>query len=355
MAEGNDQEKTEPATPKKRADARKKGNVAKSREVASVAVLLCSLTVFYFGGSWMFDQLIEIVYSLLHKLSEWNPTIEEAHTLAWEIFFKVVVVLAPLLFFVVLAGLASNLSQTGFMIASEAMTPKLSKLNPINGLKSLVSIRSVVELIKSILKVVIIGGISYSVIEKVLDQIPELVELTPIMILAFFGQVSLKMGYYVCLVLIIIAVSDFVFQRWKHEKDLRMTKQEVKDENKQREGDPQVKGRIRAAQREMAMRRMMEAVPDATVVITNPTHLAIAVKFDRSMPAPIVVAKGAGKIAERIREIAAEHDIPIIEQKPLARSLYKTVEIGQYIPVDLYHAVAEVLAYVYRLKGLVNA
>lgn len=355
MSEATDQERTEPATPKKREDARRKGNVAKSKDLASVAVLLCALTVFYFGGSWMFDRMIEIVHSSLQTLGQWSPTVEDAHTLAWQLFSKIGILLAPLLLFVVFAAVVGNVSQTGFMIASEAMEPKFAKLNPISGFKTLVSIQSLVELIKSILKIVVIGGISYSVLKGVWDQIPGLVELTPFGIIAFFGQVALKMGYYVALLLIIVAVSDYVFQRWKHEKDLRMTKQEVKDENKQREGDPQVKGRIRATQREMAMRRMMEAVPEATVVITNPTHLAIAIKFDRSMPAPTVVAKGAGKIAERIRNIAAEHDIPVIEQKPLARSLFKTVEIGEFIPVDLYHAVAEVLAYVYRLKGLVNA
>lgn len=349
-----DQEKTEPATAKKRGDARKKGQVAKSKEVSSVLVLLGGLTVFYFAGSWMFDQLIEITHSMLQKPAYWVPTIEDAHALAWELFFKVIVILAPLITCVIFAAIAGNIAQTGFMIANEAMTPKLEKLNPLSGFKTLVSVASLVELVKSIFKIAIIGGISYSVFIGVLDQLPGLIDLSPTLSLIFFGQTALKMGFYVCLLLIIMAASDVFFQRWKFEKDMRMTKQEVKDEHKQREGDPQVKGRIRSTQREMAMRRMMEAVPDATVVITNPTHLAIAIKFERTMPAPTVVAKGAGNIAERIKQIATEHDIPVIEQKPLARTLFKTVEIGQYIPVDLYHAVAEILAYVYRLKGLVH-
>lgn len=355
MAESNDQEKTEPATPKKRDDARKKGQVAKSKEVSSVLVLLSALTVFYFVGGWMFGQLMEITQTVLQKTAYWSPTIEDAHAMAWELFTKVIVILSPLIASVIIAAVAGNVLQTGFMIANEAMTPKLEKLNPLTGFKTLVSVSSLVELIKSIFKIIVIGGISYSVLNGVLDQIPGLVDLTPAMSLIFFGEVALKMGYYVCLLLIILTASDVFFQRWKFEKDMRMTKQEVKDENKQREGDPQVRGRIRATQREMAMRRMMEAVPDATVVITNPTHLAIAIKFERMMPAPTVVAKGAGNIAERIKQIATEHDIPVIEQKPLARTLFKTVEIGAYIPVDLYHAVAEILAYVYRLKGLVHS
>ena len=173
-------------------------------------------------------------------------------------------------------------------------------------------------------------------------------------ILAFIGQVSLKLGFYTCMVLIVLAGIDFLFQRWQHERDLRMTKQEVKDEYKQREGDPIVRSRIKAAQREMAMKRMMASVPDATVVITNPTHLAVALKFDPSLHAPMVVAKGAGHIAGKIKEIATANNIPVMEQKPLARALFKDVEIGQFIPMDLYQAVAEILAYVYRLKGLVH-
>jgi flagellar biosynthetic protein FlhB len=164
----------------------------------------------------------------------------------------------------------------------------------------------------------------------------------------------MKLAFYTCLVLILLAGLDMAYQIWQHERELRMTKQEVKDEFKQREGDPAVRSRIRSVQREMAMRRMMEDVPDATVVITNPTHLAVAVKFERHMDAPRVVAKGAGYIAEKIKEIAGQHDVPIIEQKPLARALFKDVKIGQFIPVDLYHAVAEILAYVYRLKGLIH-
>lgn len=355
MAEGNDQERTEPATAKKRSDARNKGQVAKSREVPSVLVLISGLTVFYFAGGWMFNELNLITGTIFRQMGHWTLTIESAHAMAWQLFLRVILILAPLLLMVILGGLVGNVSQVGLMVANEALTPKFDKLNPLTGFKGLFSSRSVAELVKSIFKVLIIGGMAYSILKGEVDQIPALVEASPTDTLTFIGRVSLKMGYYTCLVLIILATADYLYQRWKYENDLKMTKQEVKDEHKQQQGDPMVKSRIRSAQREMAMRRMMEAVPKATVVITNPTHLAIAIKFDRDMPAPMVVAKGAGHVAQRIRALAAENDIPIIEQKPLARAMFKTVEIGQYIPVELYKAVAEVLAYVYRLKGLIHA
>ncbi len=355
MAEENDQEKTEKATPKKRQEARKKGQVAKSREIPSVLVLLSALSVFYFAGGWMFNQLGDIMRSVYQQIAYIQLGVESTHALLWQLFLKIIVLLAPLIATVAVAGVCGNIAQTGLMFTGETMSPKFSKMNPLKGIKRLFSISSLVELLKSILKVAIIGGVSYAMLRGEMDKIPALIELDIMSILSFFGRVALKLGFYTCLVLIILAALDLFFQIWKHERDLRMTKQEVKDEFKQREGDPMVRSRIRAAQREMAMQRMMEAVPDATVVITNPTHLAIALKFDRNMPAPLVVAKGAGHIAAKIRTIATEHDIPVIEQKPLARAMYKDVEIGQQIPVELYQAVAEVLAYVYRLKGLVPA
>ena len=355
MAEGSDQERTEKATPKKREEARKKGQIAKSREIPSVLVLLSSLSVFYFAGHWMFAQLGDIMRDTFQQISLMQMSNESAHILLWRLFQKIILLMAPLIGAVAVAGVIGNLIQTGFFLSSETMSPKLSKLDPIKGVKRLFSLSSLVELVKSILKVVIIGGVSYAMLRGEMDRIPGLVDLDTSSILAFLGSAALKLGFYTCLVLVVLAVLDFVFQKWKLERDLRMTKQEVKDEFRQREGDPMVRSRIRAAQREMAMRRMMEAVPEATVVITNPTHLAIAIKFERNMFAPMVVAKGAGHIAARIRELAQTHHIPIIEQKPLARAIYKDVEIGHYVPVELYQAVAEVLAYVYRLKGFASA
>jgi flagellar biosynthesis protein FlhB len=355
MAEENDQEKTEPATPKKREEARKKGQIAQSREIPSVLVLLSSLSVFYFAGAWMFNQLLDIMRAIFQQMAYWTPGIGNAHALLLYLCQKVALLLAPLVSVVAIAGIVGNVSQSGFLIIDEAFVPKFEKLNPFAGIKGIFSVRGLVELVKSLFKVAIIGGISYATLKGEMDAIPALIDLTVPMILAFIGRVALKMGFYTCLVLIVLSALDYFFQRWKHERDLRMTKQEVKDEFKQREGDPKIRSHIRSVQREMALRRMMQAVPDATVVITNPTHLAIAVKFERSMRAPIVIAKGADHVAARIREIAEKNNIPVIEQKPLARALYNNVEIGGYVPVELYQAVAEVLAYVYRLKGLAQA
>jgi flagellar biosynthetic protein FlhB len=354
MAEAQDQERTEKATPKKKQDARKKGQIAQSREIPSVMVLLSALSVFYFAGGWMFNQLADVMRGIFDHLVQKSFGAESAQMLLGHIFQQLLILLAPLLAVILVAGIFANLVQTGFMLTGETLTPKLSKLNPLSGIKRLFSLRSTVEVVKAILKVIIVGGMAYATLFKEVDHIPALIELEISEIMAYMGQVALRLGYYTCLVLMVLAGIDYVFQIWQHERDLRMTKQEIKDEHRQYEGDPMVRSRIRAVQREMAMKRMMDEVPDSTVVITNPTHLAVALKFDRSMPAPKVVAKGAGHVAEKIKSLAQDHDVPIIEQKPLARALYKNVEIDQFIPADLYHAVAEMLAYVYRLKGMAH-
>ena len=205
------------------------------------------------------------------------------------------------------------------------------------------------------IKILLVGGVAYLVLKRELPIIPSLMHMGIIDILSFIGWVSLKICFFVCLVLIILATLDFTYQRWEHRRGLKMTKQEVKDERKQTDGDPKIKARIRGIQMEMARRRMMEAVPEADVIITNPTRLAIALKFDsEKMIAPCITAKGSGFIAKRIRDIAKEYDVPIVEHKPLAQTLFKAVEIGDMIPEDLYKAVAEILAYVYRLKGMRN-
>jgi flagellar biosynthetic protein FlhB len=354
MAGGGNQDKTEQATPKKQADARKKGQVAQSREIPSVVVLISAMTVFFFSGAWMLNHLGSIMGTVFAQLYQQSFNIETAHLFIWEIFQRIFLILAPLLTAVVIAGILSNVSQTGFLLTGETLTPKFNKLNPLSGIKRLFSMRSLVEVCKAVVKVTVIGTMAYVMLKKDMEQIPALVFLSVPDILAFFGKAAFSLGLYTSFVLILLAAVDFFFQQWQHGRDLRMSKQEVKDEHRQREGDPLVRSRIRAVQREMAMKRMMEAVPEATVVITNPTHLAVALKFERHMHAPQVVAKGAGLIAERIKAVANENDVPIIEQKPLARALFKSVEVDHYIPGDLYHAVAEILAYVYRLKGLAH-
>ncbi|MCP4688204.1 MAG: flagellar biosynthesis protein FlhB, partial [Desulfobacterales bacterium] len=261
-------------------------------------------------------------------------------------------ILSPLMLAVMIAGVVGNVAQFGFLFTTDSLTPNLGKLNPVSGVKRLFSLKSLVELVKSVLKLLVVGLIAYLVLKGELDNIPGLMFLGVRDILDFIGDVSFDIILYVSLVLIILAVLDFSYQRWQHEKDMRMTKQEVKDEGKEREGDPQIKARIRSAQMELSRRRMMEKVPEADVVITNPTHYAVALQFNpKEMVAPRVVAKGSNLVAQKIKKIARENHVPVLEDKPLAQALYKAVDIDDFIPAELYRAVAEVLAYVYRLNG----
>jgi len=354
MPESSGQERTEKATGKKREEARKKGQVAQSREISSAGILLVSLGVFYFGGSWMFWQLSGFIRGIYQNIGSLRLTnISDASVFSLEVLYNLLMLLLPVLIPIAIAGLISNILQIGFQMNTEAMMPKFSKLNPISGVKRVVSLKSLVELGKSIAKIIFIGGIVYLVVKKDMQAYPDLMHQEVGQILVFIARVALKICFFVCLAMIVLAVVDYLYQRWQYEEDLKMTKQDVKDEQKQTTGDPKVKARIRSVQLEMARRRMMESVPEADVVITNPTRLAIALKFDaRDMIAPRVLAKGSGHIAQRIREIAVEHKIPLVEEKPLAQALHKMVDIGDYIPAELYRAVAEVLAYVYRLKGM---
>jgi flagellar biosynthesis protein FlhB len=356
MAEAGNEERTEKATGRRRQEARKKGQVAQSREIPSVLILITSLGFFYFAGSWLFSNLLALftgIYQHIDSLRFQHSLDTEAFSI--EVFKDLFGVLVPFFVPILVAAIAGNVFQIGFEMHGETMTPNLGKLNPIAGLKKFVSLRSFVELFKSVLKLLCVGGIAYLSVRPELASFPPLMQHTVGDILVFTGRTAFKICFFICLALIVLAVLDYAYQRWQYEKDLRMTKQEVRDERKLYEGDPQVKGRIRRMQLEMAQRRMMQAVPEADVVITNPTHLAIALKFDaQKMIAPTVLAKGAGLLAERIKDIAEAHQVPLVENKPLAQALYKMVEIGQLIPVELYQAVAEVLAYVYRLKGMVR-
>lgn len=354
MAENSYQDRTEKATPKRRQDARKKGQVAQSREVPSVMILLMSLGVFFFAGSWMFWNLVGYMSEALRSSAQLRiADVADAKVFVLQTIRIVFRILLPLMLVVFVAGMAGNVIQSGFLLSSEALAPKWTKLNPVSGLKRLFSLRSLVELVKSIVKILFVAAVAFLMIKQELGLIPTLTRQSVPDIFAFAVRVAFTICLNVCLALILLAILDYAFQRWEYEKSLRMTKQEVKDENKQTEGDPKVKARIRSIQMETARQRMMAAVPEADVVITNPTHLAVALRFDAArMIAPQVVAKGAGYVAERIKQIAAENDVPLVEDKPLARTLYKIVEVGNPIPADLYKAVAEVLAYVYRLRGV---
>jgi flagellar biosynthetic protein FlhB len=351
MPGGDKEEKTEQPTSKRRQEARRKGQVAQSREISSVFILLSALGVFSFLALYIFQGLSDVMRGVFQNLGSLDLQGASFHAFLLEIMKQVFMILVPILSVILFASLVGNLLQVGFLITGEPLRPKFSKFNPLNGLKNIVSSRALVELIKSIFKLLVVGSVGYLLIMGELENFFALTQMSVGDILSYIGRVSFKICLYTSLVLIVLAALDYVFQRWKHEQSLKMTKQEVRDEMKAREGDPTVKSRIRSVQREMARRRMMEAVPEADVVVTNPTRLAIALKYDaEGMMAPQVIAKGAGFIAERIKQIAEKNGIPIVEHKPLAQTLFKAVEIGEFIPVNLYRAVAEILAYVYRLR-----
>ena len=352
MAEDKkDQEKTEQATSKRRQDAREKGQVAKSRELASVAVLGACLLYFYFDASVMVGRLMDLMKMSFRTSGQLTITIDTIQTLLLERVFQVTLLLGPLLLTVFLAGFVANILQVGFLFSSEAITPKFSKIDPIQGFKRLFSLRSLVEFLKVILKMAIVGIVAYLTIKDEITMTLPLVELNVYDILSFLGKVSFKILYTTCWVLVILAILDYLYQKWEHDRSLKMSLQEIKEENRQTEGDPLIKGRIKRLQREIARKRMMSAVPKADVIITNPTHLAFAIRYQpETMNAPCVIAKGAGFIAERIKEIARKSGVPIIENKAVAQVLYKMVPVEQTIPLNLYKAIAEILAYVYSLK-----
>ena len=351
--EENQQERTEPATPKRREDARKKGTVAKSIEVNSSAIILVSLLFFFFVATYMIEMTkyySQVVFENIGSVFL-NPDNMQAYLqLAAGVFLKIIL---PFIVTIMAIGLAINYLQVGPLFTFEPLKPKFSKINPITGMKRvLFSRKALVEFIKTIFKIIIVGLIAYYSIKGDIENYVPLMDQSAVQLLAFAGKAAFILGIKITIALIFIAILDYIFQRFEYERSIRMTKQEVKEELKQLEGDPQIKARIRSIQREMARRRMMEEVPEADVVITNPLEVAVALKYTpKEMEAPKVIAKGRKKIAERIREIAIEHDIPIVEDKPLAWTLYKAVNIGDFIPEDLFQAVAGVLAYVYRLKN----
>lgn len=352
MSEENLQDKTEEATPKKREDARKKGQVAKSKELSSIAILSAGTLYLFFGAKDLVLKLGENIrqtFSGVHQLDLNNEGIFEYFFQSIEAFLFMIL---PFLLVLVVVAILANLLQTGIVFSVESLTPKASKINPIKGAGKIISKRTLVELAKSIFKLVIVGWAAFSTLKSDFTLLIPLMSQDIIEITYLLGQISLKVVIRCSAVILLLAILDFMYQKWEHEQDLKMSKQEVKDEFKQSEGDPVVKSRIRAIQKDMARKRMMEEVPKADVVITNPTHLSIAIRYDsgENMSAPRIVAKGANKIAFRIRELANRSNVPLVENKPLAQNLYK-LDIGDEIPPKFYQAVAEILAYVYGLKN----
>ncbi len=352
MPEETLQEKTEEPTPRRREEARKRGQVARSRELAAVAVLSAGLISFLFAGGFILTQLCRCLIYFLSLPYRTLSLSEATQGILVGTKFACFAVL-PIVAISVLAAFLSLFLQIGGVAAWEGISPKAERINPVEGFKRLFSIPSLVEFAKSILKVLIIGFVAYLVIHKQEIRVLLLLNEDIGAIGKEIFTLSKTLIIKTLFALAALAVFDFIFQRWETERHLKMTREELKEELKQTEGDPWVKARIRQIQRAMAQRRMMAEVPKADVIITNPQHLAVALKYEfGEMPAPQVIAKGANIIAERIKEIASKHDIPIVENPPLAKALYK-LDIGEFIPAELYQAVAEVLAYVYKLKGKV--
>lgn len=354
MAEqANQQEKTEPATPKRRQEAREKGQVAKSIEVNSTAILVIGLLFLYFYGPQMMMKGQQYMRILFENITAIHVDADNLQGYLGMLFLKSAFIVLPFMLVILVIGLAVNFGQVGFMITGEPLLPKWNKVNPLSGFKRIfASKRSIVELAKNIFKLILISVIAYYTIKGEVENYIPLMDKSPYNIFSFVAWETFEVTMKILMVFLFIAMLDFAFQKYDFEESIKMTKQEVKDDLKQMEGDPQVKARIRSIQREQARKRMMQEVPEADVVITNPTMLAIAVKYDMTtMDAPVVVAKGARLIAEKIRKIAEENGIPIVQDKPLARALFKAVEVGDQIPEEFFHAVAEILAYVYKLKS----
>lgn len=346
-------EKTEQASSKKRRDARNKGQVVQSKDLAAAISLL---TVF-FGIDVLKEYLITRLFGFFRVVAEimGNPEqlAETSFTLKVMGFtFETILLIAiPILIIAMVTGVVMSYLQVGVLFTVKTLQPKLDKINPINGFKRLFSLRSLVEMVKSILKSIVLLYITGSYLMGRQNDILKVFDMTTYQITGLLWDIVFNLMLRAVIVLLILGVADYAYKRWQNEKDLMMSKQEVKDEYKMTEGDPQLKGKIKQKQREISMGRMMQEVPKADVIITNPSHFAIAVKYDPDLAdAPKVVAKGKDLIAKNIKRIAEENEIPIVENKPLARALYAEVELGDFIPEELYHAVAEVLAYVYKLK-----
>lgn len=347
-------ERTEPATPRKRQEARKKGQVAKSQEVNFAVILLASVLGLYFMAKYLLGGMADGIIYYCSDLTAFEMTPVKVYHMLLMASWQVMRLFLPFALMIAAVGFASNVLQIGFLASSEALAPKLDRLNPISGLSRIFSWRGIAELFKSIGKVSAISWVCYYTIKRELVRFFVVSFSTTEGILTVFGQVAFLMAIRCVLIMLVIAVLDFAFQRWQYEKNLRMSVQELREEMKELYGDPQIRARVKQIQREMAQRRMMEKVPEAEVVITNPTHYAVALLYNNNFDAPMVVAKGKNYIAQKIRQVAQECDVPIVEDPVLARSLYNSVELNQFIPEALYQAVAKVLAYVYGLKNKIK-
>ncbi|MEK6675120.1 MAG: flagellar biosynthesis protein FlhB [Planctomycetota bacterium] len=343
-------ERTEPATPRRRAEARMRGQIAKSHDLVVASILLAGFVALELAGGRIWSSMLSIMKSALSPQEPWSLAETLPFTLAassetgWR--------LAPVLLAVAAAAFVVLFAQTGPLLTFEPITPSLSKINPLQGIARLFSVNSIVHTLMNIAKLVLVASVGYAAVASYIPAVIHAFTLGHMEQFHLGAKLTFRLGITISTALFILALFDFAYQRLRHERSLRMTKEEVKDELRNMEGDPGIKRRRRQLQLQFMTQRLRKDVPKAHVVVTNPTHVAIAIAYDSaSMSAPKVVAKGADEIALRIRQIAQQHGIPIVEKKPLARALYDAVEVGQFIPERFYQAIAEILAYVYELTG----
>jgi flagellar biosynthetic protein FlhB len=344
------EEKTEAATPHRRQETRKKGQVAKSTDLNSAIVMMAIISVIYSFRGYLGENIKQyITYILSNTSILTSDQFIEIYKLTLLLCLKI---MAPIFGVAIIAGLLVNFFQAGLLLSFEGITPKLSNISPLGGLKKMFSKKALVELCKTLLKVFIIGLLIFNQIKKEYPNILLVLDMDIVSSSDYLVGLMFRVSINAIAVFLILAVLDYVYQKWHFGESIKMSKDEVKKEMKQMEGDPLIKSKIRQKQRMMSMRRMMQSIPEATVVVTNPTHIAVALKYDENMmDAPKIIAKGAGYLAEKIKQKAADYKIPIIEDQPLARSLYKGSEIGDFVPVELYQAVAGVIATIYSLKN----
>lgn len=356
MADEQFQERTEKATPHRRKKAREEGKVAKSTELNAAAMICLGFLTLWGMGPYLARQIQELMAFTMANavmISTSDPTFIKVFTDTMMRFFVTTI---PLFAVFVVIAIGVNVSQVGFVISTKSLEPKLDKLNLVSGAKKLISVRSLVNGIRDIIKLIVIGLVAFYSIRSELPLFFDLPEMTIVELAGTMGKLAAILALKIGGAFLVLAVLDYMHQKYQFEKSIKMSKQEIRQENKDTEGSPQLKARVRQIQREVSRSRMMSAVPTADVVVKNPTRLAVALKYDLDeMQAPTIVAKGARLVARKIIEIAQEHNIPVIEDKPLARALFKLCDVGQLVPMNLYRAVAELLAHVYRLKGKVTA
>ncbi len=351
-------EKTEKATPKRKQDARKKGQVLHSKEISSALILLILFLSIKLLGSYMYEEFIAFFRLCTDDLANSldSSSINEILRLLGIVMVQLLKLVGPLFGIAMIVGVVASYAQVGSLFTMETLKPKFSNLNPINGIKRIFSVRGLVELVKALLKITVVGVVAWQSLRDEENNIIKLMDLDLVSSAGYIFSTAIDIAIKICVIMVVIGVLDYGYQWWQYEKDLKMTKQEIKEEYKEMEGNPEIKQKIKQKQREMSMRRMLSEVPKADVVITNPTHFAIAIQYDpKKAPAPIVIAKGQDYLAQRIKDVAKANGVEIVENKPLAQALFKAVELGRQVPPDLYQAVAEILAFVYQLKGKLPA